>query len=247
MTELAAPWHRFNIIVIMRFVLRAPVAFLFLFTSSFLEITFSLRADPGLPYETLGPSSRKTGLVISEIMYKPASRSDLRNLEFVEIYNANPFIEDISGYRISGDVEYTFAPGTVMSGGGFLVIAAVPADIRAVYGIANVVGPYTNSLNKSGLVQVFNNVGAVYLEVPYSNGPPWPAGAEGTGHSIVLSRPSYGEGSPKAWTISDIVGGSPGVGETFRPSPLRNVVINEFLAHTDPPLYDYVALYNHAN
>src|SRR5579859_6551868 len=35
--------------------------------------------------------------------------------------------------------------------------------------------------------------------------------------------------------------------EAYRPSLLRNVVINEFLAHTDPPEYDYVELYNHAN
>jgi len=58
-----------------------------------------------LPYEPLGPSSRKTGLVISEIMYKPAPRSDLRNLEYLELYNSNPFFEDISGYRISGDID----------------------------------------------------------------------------------------------------------------------------------------------
>ncbi|HVV73932.1 MAG TPA: lamin tail domain-containing protein, partial [Verrucomicrobiae bacterium] len=42
------------------------------------------------------------------------------------------------------------------------------------------------------------------------------------------------------------MGGSPGQMEAFRPSPLRNVVINEFLAHTDPPDYDYVELYNHS-
>ena len=34
--------------------------------------------------------------------------------------------------------------------------------------------------------------------------------------------------------------------EAFRPSPLRNVVINEFLAHTDPPDFDYIELYNHS-
>jgi hypothetical protein len=63
----------------------------------------------------------------------------------------------------------------------------------------------------------------------------------------VLTKPSYGESDPKAWAISDIVGGSPGQVDAFRPSPLRNVVLNEFLAHTDPPDYDYVELYNHAN
>ena len=70
--------------------------------------------------------------------------------------------------------------------------------------------------------------------------------ADGTGHSIVLAYPTYGEGDPRAWDISDTVGGSPGQMDSFTPSPLRNVVINEFLAHTDPPDYDYVELYNHS-
>ena len=70
---------------------------------------------------------------------------------------------------------------------------------------------------------------------------------DGTGHSLVLTRPTYGEEDPHAWDISDVVGGSPGETDGFRASPLRNVVINEFLAHTDPPDYDYIELYNHAN
>ena len=70
------------------------------------------------PSEPLGPSSRRTGLVITEIMYHPAPRTDLRKLEFVELYNSNPTIEDISGFRISGDVDYTFPAGTIIPGGG---------------------------------------------------------------------------------------------------------------------------------
>ncbi len=200
-----------------------------------------------LPCEVLGPSSRKTGLVISEIMYKPAPRGDLRNLEYLELYNSNPFFEDLSGYRISGDIDYTFPSNTVLAGGAFVVVAAVPADVQAVYGIGNVAGPYSGTLKKSGTIRLRNNVDAIYLEVNYGSSAPWPVGADGTGHSIVLARPSYGEGDGRAWAISDVAGGSPGVGEAYRPSPLRNVVINEFLAHTDPPLYDYIELYNHAN
>jgi len=41
-------------------------------------------------------------MVISEIMYKPASSTNTNSLEFVEIYNSNPFYEDISGWRLSG-------------------------------------------------------------------------------------------------------------------------------------------------
>jgi hypothetical protein len=200
-----------------------------------------------LPHEPVGPSSRKTGLAISEIMYKPAPRADGRNLEFIELFNSNPYPEDISNYRISGDIDFTFPPGAILLPGAFLVVAAVPADIQAIYGITNLTGPYTNSLPKSGVVRLRNDTGAVYLEVPYSDQSPWPVAASGTGHSLVLARPSFGEGDPRAWGLSDSVGGSPGGVDGYHPDPLGSVLINEFLAHTDPPLYDYIELYNHSN
>ena len=200
------------------------------------------------PHEAPGPSSRKTPIIISEIMYKPAPRADTNNLEFVEIYNSNPWFHDISGYQlISGNLSYTFPPGTILNGGAFLVIAASPASIQAVYGITNILGPYTGSLKKADTLQLQDEQGAVLLTVPYSNVYPWPVAADGTGHSLVLANPTYGEEDPRAWDISDVVGGSPGQMDAYRPSPLRNIVINEFLAHTDPPDYDYIELYNHAN
>ena len=81
------------------------------------------------PSEPLGPSSRKTGLVISEIMYQPAPRTDGKLLEYVELFNSNPFSEDISGYRLSGDLDFTFPTNTILPGGAFLVVAKSPADI----------------------------------------------------------------------------------------------------------------------
>src|SRR5687768_14308313 len=203
--------------------------------------------NPAAEVEPPGPSSRKTGLVITEINYKPAPRSDSNILDFVEIYNSNPFFEDISGYRLSGNVDYTFPSNTILQGGAFLVVAKSPADIQEVYGITNAFGPYTNDLPTEGTVRLRNQVGHIYLEVPYSNLPPWPVAADGTGHTLTLLRPSYGEGQARAWGISDLVGGSPGRLDTVRGSPLRNVVINEFLANTDASLVDYVELYNHSN
>ena len=53
-----------------------------------------------LPFEPLGPSSRRTGLVISEVMYHPSFRPDGTNLEFVELFNTLPYFEELSGYRL---------------------------------------------------------------------------------------------------------------------------------------------------
>ncbi len=199
-------------------------------------------------FEPLGPSSRKTGLVISEIMYKPAPRADTNNLEFIELFNSNPFAEDLSGYRISGDVDFTFPPGAVMPGGSFLVLAAQPVELQSIYGLmgATVLGPYAHRLSASGTVRLRTDQDAVLLEVNYDSEPPWPVAADGAGHSLVLARPSYGEADPKAWDISDAVGGSPGTHDGVRFKPQRAVVINEFLAHTDAPSWDFIELYNHS-
>ncbi|HWH71256.1 MAG TPA: lamin tail domain-containing protein, partial [Candidatus Sulfotelmatobacter sp.] len=201
------------------------------------------------PHDLLGPSSRKTPIAISEIMYKPAPRTDGNNLEFVELYNSNPWFHDLSGYQLVADnLTYTFPAGTIIPGGGFLVIAASPQGVQNVYGIPNVLGPYTGSLKKSGTLQLLDEQGAVLLTVPYSDVYPWPVAASGTGHSIVLINPTYGEADPRAWDISEIVGGSPGTLDAFHPDPLRDVVINELLAHTEnPAVPDFVELYNHSN
>jgi hypothetical protein len=63
-----------------------------------------------------------------------------------------------------------------------------------------------------------------------------------------LANPNYGEGDPRAWDISDVMGGSPGRMESFRPSPLRNVVINEILPHSEnPAVPQFIELYNHSS
>src|SRR6185295_12197131 len=70
---------------------------------------------------------------------------------------------------------------------------------------------------------------------------------DGAGQSLVLGRASYGERDPRAWVASDQTGGTPGNGDTFNVNALRTVVINEFLAHTDPPNVDYLELFNYGN
>ncbi len=196
-----------------------------------------------LPIETLGQSSRRTSLIFSEIMYHPTNTL----LEFVEIFNTRGEPENLSGYRLSGDIDYTFPDGTFIPGGSFLVVARSPVDLQNTYGITGVLGPFTNNLpNDSGTVRLRNQIGGVFLEVNYADEPPWPVAADGTGHSLVLARPSHGEGYPQAWEASDLIGGSPGALDSYTPDPLKNVVINEFLAHTDLPELDYIELYNHS-
>ncbi len=202
-----------------------------------------LRPQPEPP----GPSTRHGPVVLSEIMYHPAPRTDGREVEFIELYNANPYFEDLSGWQLSGQVEFTFPSGSVLPAQGYLVVAAAPADLSAVSGLGGVMGPYTGRLsNGTGTLRLLNRQGAILFEVSYSGAPPWPAAADGAGHSLVLARPTLGERDPAAWAASDVRGGSPGRADTVTATPWQSVVINEFLAHTDPPQVDFVELYNYS-
>lgn len=214
--------------------------------------------NPPLALEPLGQSSRRTSLVFSEIMYHPADMPGTINtnaqgfvtnsLEFIELFNSRGEFQDVSGFRLDGNIKYTFPAGTVIPGGGFVVVARYPADVQSVYGLTGVLGPFTNNLpNNNGTVRLISQGGGVLLETEYDSVAPWPVAADGAGHSLVLARPSYGENNPQAWSASDAIGGSPGRLDPVTLDPLRNVVINEFLAHTDDPEVDYIELYNHSS
>lgn len=195
--------------------------------------------------EPLGPCSRTTGLVISEIMYHPADNPDGRNLEYVELFNSQPWPEDISGFRLGGDIAFTFPADTTLAAGAFLVVAANPADVTAVYGIGNVTGPYTNRLsNSSGTVELRDRFNALLLKALFDSQPPWPVAPDGAGPSLVLRNPSYGERSRMAWAASETVGGSPGGTDGLAPQAASAVCINEILARSEPPLMDYIEIFN---
>ncbi len=196
-------------------------------------------------WEGLGPSSRRTGLVISEIHYHPPERPDGRNLEFVEISNTHPWAEDIGGWRLAGDVEYTFPEGTEIAGGGAVVVAKAPADVAAVYGLTGVLGGFPQNLsNQGGTLQLRKPRGAIVLEVTWDDREPWPVAPDGAGHSLVLVRPSYGEAAAAAWAASPLVGGSPGAGDTQPNGALDRVVINEILARPASGAVDFIELRN---
>lgn len=198
-----------------------------------------------LPREPLGPSGRRTGLAFSEIMYHPELRADGKNLEFIELYNSNPFLEDISGWRIAGAVEFAFPKGTIMPPLSFLVVAAAPADLMAAQGLTGVLGPWVNALpNDSGRLQLLKRSGAIVLDLTYSDGPLWPQAADGWGHSLVLGRPSYGEADPRAWVASTWPGGSPGLADPLPEGSLEKVVFNEILARPLTAESGFLELYN---
>src|SRR5687768_16168270 len=92
--------------------MRMRVWLYFLCTIFLAFSEWPLPAYPRAGFEVPGPSNRRCGLIVSEIHYHPSPQTDGRQLEFVELYNSNPFPEDIAEFRLGGSISYSFPKAT---------------------------------------------------------------------------------------------------------------------------------------
>ena len=70
---------------------------------------------------TTAPGGGHPALSFGTIEFSPASGN--QDEEFVEITNPFSFAVDISEWEITGGIEHTFAPGTVIASGGSLYVS----------------------------------------------------------------------------------------------------------------------------
>jgi hypothetical protein len=195
--------------------------------------------------EGLGVTSRRTRIVVSEIHYDTATAGAGSASEFIELFNAGDIFEDLSGWTIRGGATFQFPAGFRLGAGEFVVVAADPTALRAAGASGQVLGPFTGTLSNNGdVVELRDELGAQKLLVEFDNNAPWPVAAAGTGHSLVLINPSYGENDPRAYGASAFRGGNPGNIDPIVADPADGVVLNELLAHTDLPLLDFIELHN---
>jgi hypothetical protein len=83
-------------------------------------------------------------VVINELHYEPVEFDEPG--EFIELYNAGAAVADLSGWRFTDGILYTFDAGTRLEPGAFLVVAEDPAFLEARYGVT-ALGPYVGSLS----------------------------------------------------------------------------------------------------
>ena len=81
-------------------------------------------------------------VVFNEVHYNPGGAGE--TAEFVELVNVMGVNVDLSGWRVSGGVDFAFANGTVIAPGARLVLAKTPG----MY--AGALGPFTGALSNSG-------------------------------------------------------------------------------------------------
>ncbi|MEX2186946.1 MAG: lamin tail domain-containing protein [Pirellulales bacterium] len=148
-------------------------------------------------------------VVFNEIMYNPGGTDE--SLEWLELHNQQGVDMDISGWRLSGAVDYRFANGTVIRGGSYLVVAANPTGLANSGGFATALGPYEGNLANGGeRIRLLNNSDREMDEVDYRDGGDWPAAADGSGASLAKRATVLASGDAESWTTSSQVGGTPG-------------------------------------
>src|SRR5436190_555412 len=89
-----------------------------------------------------------TVVVFNEIMYHPAANEPA--MEWVELHNQHAVDVDMSGWSITGGINYSFASNTIVKGNSYLVVAVSPASLMAATGLTNILGPFTGRLSNNG-------------------------------------------------------------------------------------------------
>lgn len=186
-------------------------------------------------------------IVFSEIMYHPldaaTAPTDGDEYEFIELFNAGGSAVDLSGAAFTDGIAYTFPNGVNLASGAYLVVARNLAAFSNRYGGAiSVMGPYSGALKNSGeKVTLRDAQQNTLFSVTYGDSAPWPEEPDGYGFSLVFTNYTGDPNSPAHWAAGKDWNGSPG---TYGGAAVRDVVINEILTHTDPPLEDAIELHN---
>ena len=183
-------------------------------------------------------------VVISEVMYDPPGGSAYAEAEFLELFNPGSRPIDLSGASFSAGITFTFPSSFSLQSKARAVICRNPTVFVARYGSVTglVAGSYSGALNNGGETLILNNPsGSILAQLKYGIDGDWPTRPAGQGGSIELVDPSADPVPAANWRASAEYFGSPGTAGAGIPN---RVVINELLAHTDPPLEDAVELFN---
>src|ERR1051325_5564940 len=111
-------------------------------------------------------------VVFNEIHYHPPTNEAAN--EWVELHNQMAIDIDLSAWSIQGDIGFSFVEGTIIPGGGYLVIASDPFALQTATGVTNVIGPFTGHLNNgSGVLELRDRNDRLMDALEYRDGGKW--------------------------------------------------------------------------
>lgn len=164
-----------------------------------------------LPEEPVASSG---SLVITEIMYNPASeQGNDSDFEFLELHNPDTVDVAVGGWKLMNAVAFTFDDSVVVPAGGFVAVVRnleamdtlIPSEAIAVQWNSG------ESLNNTGeTIELWRADGTLSDEVPYEDNDGWISQPDGGGPSLELIDIVLDNSLPDAWTFSSGIGGTPG-------------------------------------
>ncbi len=211
-------------------------------------------------------------VIITEIYYNPDGAND-QTREFIELKNVGDETADMSGWQFTNGVLYTFANGTTLAPGEFLVLVANQASFALSYPAVTVAGQFSDddgalegqpALQNSGERVTLKDgpdlTGNTIFSVRYGDGRNadpitgdaeaferalWPSSPDGDNHTLVSLDPNDNPDPDdyRNWRPSIALHGSPGADEPL-PVPLQRIYINEIRTRDGVQDNDAVELYN---
>lgn len=170
------------------------------------------------------------------------------DFEFLELRNIGDRTVDLADLRFTAGVSFAFATSAVprLAAGDRLVLARNTQALTLRYGtVPGLAGQYGGSLAGGGeSLRIEDSTGRGVAEASFRNA--WHPATDRLGFSLVAvdeQAPMRVGAGASAWRPSAVSGGSPGRADPPAPD-LPRVVVNEVLAHTDPPSLDAIELVN---
>ncbi len=146
-------------------------------------------------------------------MYHPPDLAggDNSRDEFLELYNPTNFAVDLSGWRLKGDSDFTFASGTTLAAGGYAQLvgldpanAAILAGFRAVHGLTAAAGSATFTVQvpdgEATVVEKELTLTVASVALTIDTASPLPDAVWATGYTQAFS--ASGGTSPYVWSLA---------------------------------------------
>ncbi|MEM7385001.1 MAG: lamin tail domain-containing protein, partial [Verrucomicrobiota bacterium] len=157
----------------------------------------------------LSLSAIQAQVVINEIYYDPEPKTD--RTEFIELHNAGATAVELSGWRFSDGIDFTFPPDTELEAGGYLILTEDLSTYNRKFGSIFVGGLpafaewASGRLSNDGeRVRLENPNGEIVDEVDYKVGFPWPVGPnDNLGLSMELLHPGLDNDLGGSWRSSE--------------------------------------------
>ena len=185
-------------------------------------------------------------IVINEVMYNPVATDP--TLEFVEIHNPQAPRFDLSGWRLEGEIDAVFPPGTWIRPGEYIVFARDPERLQAAYGLKKRPLPFEGKLdNGGGTIRLVDRSDHEMFTVRIDDKVDHFRPTDGAGHSVCLLDPYSDPSLDTSWRASPRLRGTPGANNGFGSIPGEKrlpkraaICINEVRAGDET----FIELYN---